>query len=269
MVPKLQDILNLLDEMAPFSMAEEWDNSGLQVGSLSLEVKRILVALDPTLKAVRNASERKAQLLLTHHPLIFNALSCINSDIYPGDVITEALKRDVSIVAAHTNLDAAKGGINHILANILGLQDVDVLSEINDSGDHEVGIGRIGSLPRPMRLSDVIEIIKDVFDLKKLMVMGHKDKKIGKIAVVGGAGGGMAPLASRKGADLLVTGDIKHHEALLAETMGLALIDGGHFYTEKKALSLFADLLRDRLEERGWNIILETYEDEQESMRYE
>jgi len=75
MVPKLQDILNLLDEMAPFSMAEEWDNSGLQVGSLSLEVKRILVALDPTLKAVRNASERKAQLLLTHHPLIFNALA--------------------------------------------------------------------------------------------------------------------------------------------------------------------------------------------------
>ncbi|MDB9822395.1 Nif3-like dinuclear metal center hexameric protein [Deltaproteobacteria bacterium] len=269
MIPKLQDILNLLDEMAPFSMAEEWDNSGLQVGRLSRKVKRVLVALDPTIKAVKYASDRKAQLLLTHHPLIFKPLSCINPEIYPGDVVNEALKKDISIIAVHTNLDAVKGGINDILARLFGLKDVKALQKNEGSDDDREGMGRIGDLSRPMKLSGVTEIVKEALGAERLMVMGPGEMRIRRVAVVGGSGGGMALQASRKGADLLVTGDIKHHEALAAESLGLALIDGGHFYTERAALNFFADFLREKLKERGWDVVAETYEDEKEPMRYE
>jgi dinuclear metal center YbgI/SA1388 family protein len=268
MIPTVQDILNLLDDMAPFSIAEEWDNPGLQVGSLSQEVKRILVALDPTVQAVRNASARSAQLLFTHHPLIFKPLSCISRDAYPGDVVKEALEKDVSVLAAHTNLDASRGGINDILADLFGIQDTEVLSEIEDSHNHEVGMGRIGFISRPAPFSAVIETVKSALGVDKLMVMGSQDKEIRKIAVVGGAGGSMVPVASRKGADLLITGEIKHHEALLAQTMNLALIDGGHFHIEKKAMTLFADMLRDRLKEYQWDVFVEVCEEEQVPMRY-
>ena len=119
MASALKDIVGLLDEMAPFSLAEEWDNVGLQVGSPEGKVTKILMALDPTLKAVGQASLLGAQMLLTHHPLIFTPLSRIDLDGYPGDVIREALIKDISIVAIHSNLDAAKGGINDILADLI------------------------------------------------------------------------------------------------------------------------------------------------------
>lgn len=251
MVPTLQDVLNILDEMAPFSMAEEWDNSGLQVGRPVRKIKRVLVALDPTLKALSYASKSKAQLLISHHPLILKPLSCINPEIYPGDVVNEALKNDISIIAVHTNLDAAKGGINDILANLFGLKDVKALLKSEASDDDMEGMGRIGDFSRPMKLSSVVELIKNAIGTRRLMVKGSGDMEIRRVAVVGGSGGGMASLASRKGADLLVTGDIKHHDALVAESLGLALIDGGHFYTERAAMTLFADLLRSRFREGG------------------
>jgi dinuclear metal center YbgI/SA1388 family protein len=124
MTQLLVDIITLLDEIAPFSNAEEWDNPGLQVGSPSSEIKKILISLDPAIDALRKAKDINAQLLLTHHPLIFNKLSNVNSEEYPGDVITEALTSGISIVAAHTNLDAARNGINDILAEMLNLQNV-------------------------------------------------------------------------------------------------------------------------------------------------
>ena len=116
MTPKLRDIIEVLEALAPSSMAEDWDNPGLQVGDLSREIHTIFVALDPTFNAVQEASRHDAQLLLTHHPLIFKPISQIEKNGYPGDVIYEAVTKDVSIVSAHTNLDMAKGGINDLLA---------------------------------------------------------------------------------------------------------------------------------------------------------
>ncbi|MFC1866638.1 Nif3-like dinuclear metal center hexameric protein [Thermodesulfobacteriota bacterium] len=268
-VPKLKEILEVLDEMAPFSLAEDWDNSGLQVGYFSQEVRGICMALDPTIKAVRYASKGKAQLLLTHHPLIFKPLSNINPESYPGDVINEALKKKVSIVAAHTNLDATKGGISDMLADLFGLQDVEALYNKDASGGTGVGMGRIGNLPEPLTLSEMVKAVKNSLGTEGLMVRGLGDMEIGRVAVVGGSGGGMVSLASKKGADLLVTGDIRHHEALEAEALGLALIDGGHFQTERAAFNLFADHFGNKLKERGWDIIPELYEDEKEPMRHE
>ena len=176
-MPTLQDILNTLDEIAPFDLAEEWDNSGLQIGSLSQEIKKIYVALDPTLEALTKASNIDAQLLLTHHPLIFKPFLNIDYEKYPGDVIYFASKAEISIISAHTNLDICTGGINDILAGILNIEEVKALeNSIHHPGG--MGIGRIGNLQKPLELSKVIEIVKNCLGIKDIMVLGDSEKII-------------------------------------------------------------------------------------------
>ena len=150
MIPRIKDFLDRLEIIAPKILAEPWDNPGLQVGSTSQEIKKILLSLDPTLKALMAAQRREAQLLFTHHPLIFKPLSRVDTKIHPGDVIAEAVKKRISVVAAHTNLDRARGGINDILADLLELQNVDFLETRDETGSG--GLGRIGDLPQHLPL---------------------------------------------------------------------------------------------------------------------
>ncbi|MBW1850887.1 MAG: Nif3-like dinuclear metal center hexameric protein [Deltaproteobacteria bacterium] len=264
MLPKTKDVLDLLEEIAPARLAETWDNPGLQVGSYSQEIMKIFMALDPTLKALRSASEHHAQLLLTHHPLIFAPLSQLDTNVYPGNVISETVKRGISIVAAHTNLDVAAGGINDILSELLGLQHAEVLEET--AGMDGVGLGRIGELPKPKTLLSIINDIQRIFGSEKLRLVAHQDIRIHRIAVVGGSGGGLVARAFEKGADLLITGDIGHHHALMAESLGIALIDAGHFHTEKTAFSSFAERLRGMAADLGWEVVVETHKDETDPM---
>jgi GTP cyclohydrolase I len=268
MTPLLKDIIRLLDEIAPFSAAEDWDNPGLQAGFPSDEIKKTLISLDPTIDALKKAKDVNAQLLLTHHPLIFNRLSNINSEAYPGDVISEALRSRISIVAAHTNLDVAKDGINDILAGMMNLQDLRPLIRNPDSCDALDGMGRIGDLPETMSLSAIAGILMDALGLRGAMVLGAPDKTVKKVAILGGAGGEEVSRAYEQGADLYITGDIRHHEALTARRLGLALIDGGHFHLEKAAMNLFANQLKDKVTERGWDLVIENYEDETAPLRY-
>jgi len=266
-VPTLKDVLDILEEIAPSRVAEDWDNSGLQVGHLSQEVGKIFISLDPTLESLRKALERNAQVLLTHHPLIFSPISSLTRDRYPGDVIFEAIENGVSVIAAHTNLDAVRCGINDGLAELFGLQGVGELEEGSDL--EEGGLGRIGDLPEPVRLREMTERVKVILGTERIRVVGLKDRRIERIAVVGGAGGGMVALASKKGAQLLITGDVRHHEALEAKFLGLALIDAGHFQTEKSALKPFADRLRNHLLGQNMDVIVEIYDKEKSPMRYE
>lgn len=268
-MPKLKAVLDILEEIAPSSAAEEWDNSGLQVGHLSQEIEKIFISLDPTLKALRKAIKRNAQLLLTHHPLIFHPISSLNRELYPGDIICEALENGIAIVAAHTNLDLVGGGISDSLADLLSIQDVEVLEKRSILGIDNAGLGRIGDLPDPVRLSKMIKRIKAILGADRIRVVGRKNRIIRRVAVVGGAGGGMVSLASKKGADLLISGDIRHHEALEARISGLALIDAGHFHTEKTALAVFAERLKDALIKQDLDLIVEIYDDEKGPMRYE
>ncbi|MBW2614787.1 MAG: Nif3-like dinuclear metal center hexameric protein, partial [Deltaproteobacteria bacterium] len=206
MVPRIKDILDRLENIAPTVLAEPWDNPGLQVGSYSQEITKIFLSLDPTLKALRSAERRNAQLLFTHHPLIFKPLSRLDINTHPGDVIVEAVKSRVSVIAAHTNLDMAKGGINDILADLLELQHIEVL-EKKDEVEY-AGLGRIGDLPAAVSLSVLVEKVKRVFGTEQVKVVGREDEQVRRLAVVGGSGGSLVSLASKKGADLLVTGDI-------------------------------------------------------------
>ncbi len=260
MVPKTRDVLDLLEKVAPSRLAESWDNPGLQTGSLSQEISKIFMALDPTMQALLSASERHAQLLFTHHPLIFTPLSQVDINAYPGNVVIEAAKCGVSVIAAHTNLDVAQGGINDIMAELLDLRQIEVLDDA--AGIEGVGLGRIGDLPKPENLQAVIGKVKRIFGVDSPRVAARRDVRISRIAVVGGSGGGLVPLAARKGADLLITGDTGHHQALEAGMLGIALLDAGHFHTEKTAFKYFAERLREMISDLDWKVEIEIDEDE-------
>lgn len=260
--PKLKDILRLLEDMIPSQVAEDWDNTGLQVGDPSQEIGRIFLALDPTHHALKEAGKRNAQILLTHHPLIFKPLTSLNRAIPPGDVIFEAMERKISIVASHTNLDVIDGGINDMLSGLLGLQDVEILDPRGGLNTIRVGLGRIGYLQEPARLQSFSISVKRILGNDGIKIVGRKDRMIRRIAVVGGSGGSLVRKAWTQGADLLITGDVRHHEALEARSLGLALMDAGHFYTEKAALKLFAESLEKRFKDMGWRVSVEFYHHE-------
>ncbi|MFH1243416.1 MAG: Nif3-like dinuclear metal center hexameric protein [Pseudomonadota bacterium] len=252
MHPRLRDILELLEEIAPSRLAAVWDNPGLQVGSYSQEIRKVFLALDPTLRTLRRAQDRDAQLLVTHHPLILKPLSRVDINIYPGEVIFEAVRGEISVVSAHTNLDVARGGINDILAGLLDLRDVAVLEE--REGEYGVGLGRIGDLPEPAGLLVVVERVKGILGSRNVNVAGKGGDRIRRLAVVGGSGGSLVSLAFDRGADLLLTGDVSYHHALEAESLGIALLDAGHFSTEKTAFRVFGKDLGERFQAEGWEV---------------
>ena len=266
MKPKIKDLLELLEQIAPARLSEEWDNPGLQVGSLSGEAEKIIVALDPTLEAVQEATRKNAQVLMSHHPLLFRPLSRLDRDRYPGNVIALALAGSISIIAAHTNLDAAQGGINDALSFLLGLNDVKPLQAA--AGDGQSGLGRIGTLAEPMTLEGFSRKVREKLDAQQVRVVGNPGSRIRTAAVVGGSGGSMILSAHSMGADALVTGDVTHHQALEARSLGLAVIDAGHFCTERKALSFFAENLRKGLRGNGWDVDVQLFQ-EKDPISYE
>ena len=194
MYPKSRDILDLLEKFAPEHLAEEWDNPGLQVGSYSQEIKKIFLSLDPTMKSLKATVRQGAQMLLTHHPLIFAPIARLDVSVYPGNVIVEALKSKICVVTAHTNLDLAHGGINDILADSLELQSVEILKESVEMNN--TGLGRIGDLPKPDKLSIIVKRVKEVLGTKKLKMVGRGNLQINRIAVVGGSGGNVYVLSA-------------------------------------------------------------------------
>jgi len=256
-----------LETVAPLSISEKWDNPGLQVGSYGQQIRKIMLSLDPTVEAVREARRRNAQVLLVHHPLLFKPLSCLNLDTYPGTVIQESLQGNVSIVAIHTNLDGAAEGINQILAELLSLQDVEPLQEIPQYP--EGGMGRVGTLPERTSVGLLAERLKSLLSAEKVRIIGSTDRPVGRIALLGGAGGSMISRAVEMGADVFVTGDVTYHQALEAKTLGLALIDAGHFCTERTAYHHFGNRLKHLFREKQVTVEVEMYQEERDPFAYE
>ena len=252
MIPTLEDFLGLLERIAPMRLAEPWDNPGLQIGDSGQKIKKIFSSLDPTLDALMNASKADAQVLFTHHPLIFKSVSHIEINAYPGDILALAAKKNISVVTAHTNLDIAEGGINDILANLMGLQNIQILQPHKDLPG--VGLGRVGDLSRPTDLFTLAKTVKERLSADQLRLVGRTTDPVRRIAVVGGSGASLASCAAKTGADVLITGDVGHHAALEAQTLHIALIDGGHFHTEKTAFTIFCSNLGNFFRKEGWEV---------------
>ncbi len=333
-IPKTADIAGIINKIAPVALAEAWDNPGLQIGDPAAEVKRVMVALDPTPDVIDSAIKASCQLLVTHHPLIFKPLKSISTATVQGTLIQKAIKGGLSILSLHTNYDIARGGLNDLLADKIGLSNcvplkvtttcelvklvvfvpVDHVEQLRSAlfpfaatqGNYrdcsfaaggvgtftplegaepfsgtvgvlakaleerlellilrrelpravkallaahpyevpafdlypllnegeKLGLGRIGRLPEPLTLGEYAGQLRRVLSAPALRYVGDPSAKISKVALCSGSGASLLHDAARSGADLLVTGDIKYHEARDAEDLGLALIDAGHFPTE-------------------------------------
>ena len=252
---KCRDIIVFLSQQFPESMACSWDNVGLLAGSMEKEVHTVYIALDATDEAIAAAVEAQADMLLTHHPLIFKGIRQVNSEDFIGRRILELIRHDMAYYAMHTNFDVAV--MADLAAERLGLSDITVLQETGtlpestaskagsallegavsktegSVGMRTIGIGKIGSLPCEMTLGECAELTKQSFGLDKVKVFGEPDMRVQCAAVCPGSGKSVIEDALKKGAQVLITGDIDHHEGIDAVARGMAVIDAGHYGLEQ------------------------------------
>lgn len=327
-----KDVFSLLEQWAPQSLAYDWDPVGLQIGSHNHQVTKVMVTLDVDMRVIEEAIDKGANVIIAHHPLLFNPLTSVDTDSSIGKAVTTLIRHNITVYAAHTNLDIAEGGVNDILAEKLGLQNTEILlptekedlfkivvfvpkdfsehvrraigeagagwignyrdcsfmvegegsfkpldasdpfigeknslttvqevrietiveehkrtkviQAIKDSHPYEevaydiyptenegkqYGLGRIGKWTGKSNASTIIDKVKESFDLTHVRFVGDIDKKVKKVAVVGGSGEKFIAAAKAKGADMYITGDITYHAAQEAEKMGLCVIDAGHY----------------------------------------
>ena len=195
---KVKDIIAVIEEFAPLSIQEGWDNSGLCVGSPEDEVSSVLIALDCTETLVDEAIACGADMIVTHHPLIFSGLKKISPEDQVGAAVIKAIKNGISIYAAHTNADKVIAGVSGAMAAKLGLTDVEILDEDGDG----TGLGVVGNLPQPLTAEQVIALIKDRFELKMLKSSKPSEGTISRVAMCGGSGGSLIGAAKKSGAHI-------------------------------------------------------------------
>ncbi len=343
---KMKNVITEIEKLAPAFLACEWDNSGLQVGKIGQRVERILLTLDITEEVLAEAITQGCNLIISHHPLLFNGLKSVNDQTQTGRIIMKAIKNNITIYTAHTNLDIAPDGLNDYLASLLTLKSAKPLditstkkyyklnvyipedhfqkvkqsifaagagkvgnyshSSFSTSGistfkplggsnpfqgkkgkvnsvdeikfstivledklnkvikalfnvhpyeeiaydlyplsdqEEEYGIGRIGNLEHEVKLARFFALVKETLNMKKLKIAGPLKSKVKRIALCTGAGSDYIKVAGDKGADVYLTGEVKYHDAQLAEKMGLTIINAGHFKTETIVKNLLAEYL--------------------------
>lgn len=244
----VNEIQAALFEDAPAYMKEDWDNVGLLCGRANRAVETVLVALDPFPDVAREAKERGAQLLVTHHPLIFGSISSVNDGSAAGRTLLFLIENGIAAVNLHTNLDAAPGGVNDVLAAALGLEDVRVLRRAGeDEQGRPYGLGRYGSVP-PRALPEFLRLVRGRLGCGGLRY-ADGGRPVQMVAVGGGACGELLPEAARLGCDTFVTADLKYNHFADAKELGVNLIDAGHFPTENLICKELAARLRARFPE--------------------
>lgn len=235
---KCKKIIQTLERLYPPSFAEDWDNVGLLVGDEEAEISRIFLALDVTDETLNSAVNFHADLMITHHPMIFSGIKQVNAGNYLGRRIIKMIKEDISCYAMHTNFDIC--GMAELSAGYLQLTDTSVLDvTFEDSGRAE-GIGRVGTLPRRMTLRECADFVKKALNLSHVTVYGDMEQSLERAAVSTGSGKSMVAKAISSGAEVLVTGDIDYHTGIDAPSRGIAIIDAGHYGTE----AMFIDFMR-------------------------
>ncbi len=229
---KCRNILNKLFNLAPPEYAEEWDNVGLLAGRPEKEVKRVYIALDATDDVIEHAREKRADLILTHHPMIFKPMKTVTGDDFTCRRIMQMIRHDISYIALHTNYDISC--MADLAAERLNLKDTEPLCSVREGRDGKsVGLGKIGTLKSPCTLRECAEFVKKCFSIPNVRIYGEEDSLMERMAVLPGSGGSEIFEALEKDADVYVTGDISHHQGVDASLQGLSVIDAGHYGIEK------------------------------------
>ena len=251
----VQDIVDILQDIAAAELAQPWDNVGLLIGSPANRLGSILLALDPTSELVAQAQSLGAKLIITHHPAIFHPLKTLRTDTPTGDFINAALQAGISVIGCHTNLDATIGGVNDVLAEALQLTDVSPLlpAENMDNGS---GLGRVGDLVQPLSCDDFLRRLEKAIKPPWLLEAGPRPEVIRRVAVAGGSCSDFSANALSAGADVYVTSEVKHDIARWVEEARLWLIDAGHFATENPAMPALGQLLTERLQQQDMDVAI-------------
>ena len=225
---RVKDIIKFLEEKFPPRIALHWDNIGLHIGDANQEVHTIMVALEASTDVIQDAVCEGVDLIVAHHPFIYSPLKSIDFRTPKGKNIKDLIKNDIALYVLHSNYDIANGGMGDVLAEKIGLVDIKPFSMI----DEIHGEGRIGKLEKPMSLDELSTILCGKFAPHIGLVSKVECENIENIetvAVIGGSGGKYIYDAKDAGADVLVTGDIKYHDAMDAKDIGLSILDIGHF----------------------------------------
>lgn len=236
------DVYRRIDEIAPFSLQEEWDNAGLLIGSAERAVDTLLCALDLTLDVLEEAKMRGAQLIVTHHPILFRGRKNLREDDAEGRLLCGMVRSGIALIAAHTNFDNACPGVNDALAARLGLREVVSLENGMRLGVvDETTLGQFRNLAQE-RLGGPVRCY------------GEADRRVSRIALLGGAGEDFAAQALAAGAQVYLTGEMAYHKGLDAHAAGLCVLEAGHAATELPAISTLAEGLQIGPNGVKWNL---------------
>jgi len=238
MAVTMDQFVGLVEEIAPRGLACDWDNTGLLL-RCSNTVSSVLICLDATDVVVEEAIASGCDMVLAHHPLLFTAIKVMDFEEPTQGVAMKLVKNSISLYCAHTSFDIAEGGMNDVLARMIGMEGVLPAGE--------EGLMRIGALPAPCTASALVDRVKAALRISSVRVSTGFEGLVSHAAVVGGSGGEYAAEAKRAGAQALITGEAKHHHWLEAQALGVLLIEAGHFETER----CFADGIFDRLQSRS------------------
>ena len=235
---KVRDVVKVIEEFAPLGIQESWDNSGLCIGSPDAPVSSVLLGLDCTPELVDEAVSCGADMIVTHHPLIFSGLKNISPDDQVGEAVIKAIRAGISIYAAHTNADKVLAGVSGAMASRLGLENVTILEEDGEG----TGLGVVGDLPEPLTAAEAAALVKERFGLKAMRSSRPVEGRISRVAMCGGSGGSLIPAARRSGAQLYISGDISYHNFFTPE--GFMIMDIGHYESEIEIVDILFSLLR-------------------------
>lgn len=238
----VRDIYDWINAYAPFELQEDFDNAGFLVGNLNTEVNRVLVALDLNQAVIREAVQNNVQLIITHHPVLFGGTKNLNEESTENRWLCQMIRNNLALIAAHTNLDRCQGGMNDVLAQTIGLQNV--------AGD---GFFRAGSLSAPVTVAEFANQLQEKLSTE-VRVMGDKQKLIHKAGLCTGAGSGEWHHALMSGCDAFISGEIKHHEAIAAADAGIVMFECGHEATEKPGIEALGKALQKYADDVKWNL---------------
>ena len=235
---KAKEIIKVIEDFAPLSIQESWDNCGLCIGSPEDEVSSVLIGLDCTVELVDEAIRCGADMIITHHPLIFSGLKKISPEDMVGAAVIKAVRAGICIYAAHTSADKVIAGVSGAMAARLGLTDIEILDEDGEG----TGLGAVGNLPAPVTAQEAVSLVKERFSLRMIRTSAPIQGPVSRIAMCGGSGGSLIKAARKAGAQLYISGDISYHNFFTPDDF--MIMDIGHYESEIEIVDILFSLIK-------------------------
>jgi len=253
---RIIDLLETLSTIAPLELAEEWDNVGLIVGRLGDEIERVMTCLTLTPDVAQEAVEKKIELIVTHHPIIFRPRQQITRDTTEGALLLQLIQANIAVYSPHTAYDSAKQGVNAQLADLFELQNVSPVRPVADQLVEKypalkgLGSGRIGDLSQSITLSQLAEIVSNRLPTQAgVQFVGDQKQSVSRVAIACGSAAEFQRDARRLGADVLITGEARFHDCLEARSSGMCLVIAGHYATERPAIENLANFIQQKCDD--------------------